>query len=129
MTDQTNQKMSRIVTRIKSQIAQLFMNIPWDDDDEGVEDEIIFDVATLIKRDVKATLELCNIKDNVEDVIIPPRGSKNKKMHLAAERIYYNTRDLRDELAADSDLDVVVHMLNSIVRDTNILLNYSKITD
>lgn len=130
MTDQTNQKMSRIVTRIHSQIMQLVLNIPYRDDDEGIEDEIIFDVATLILRDVKAALELCNINDNKDEVIIyRPQGSKNKKMRLAARRIRDNAGDLKDELEADSDLDVVVHMLNSIVRDTNILLSYSKLTD
>ncbi len=129
MTDQTNQKMSRIVTRIHSQIGQLYGNMPYRDDGEGVDDEIIFDVATLISRDVKAALELCNINDNTDAVIMPPQGSKNKKMRLAAERIWHNAGDLKAELRADSDLDVVVHMLNSIVRDTNILLNYSKITD
>ena len=90
--------------------------------------KFIFDITTPIKCDVdvNAALELCNTKDNAENVIIPSHGSKNKKMRLAARRIWNSAGDLKTELKADSNLDVVVHMLNSIVRDTNILLNYSK---
>lgn len=126
MTENTKKKILHIVTRIRSQIGQLYGNMAYDDDDEGVDDEIIFDVATLILRDANAALELCNIKDSTQDVTIPSRGSKIEKMRLAVDRIWDNSDDLRDELNADSDLDVdvIVHILNSIVRDTNILLNF-----
>ena len=129
MTERIKENMSRIVTRIHSQIGQLFGNMAYDDEDDGVDDEIIFDVATLVLRDANSALKLCDTVDSNQDVTIPSQGSKSDKMRLAVERIWHNADDLNDELKADGDIDVIVHMLNSIVRDTNILLYFSKPTN
>lgn len=130
MTEHNKEKMSRIVVRIQSQIGQLYGNMAYGDDDDGVDDAIVFDIAKLVSRDANTALELCNTTYDGGQVAVSFQNNKNEKMRLAVDRIWNNADDLNDELGTDNDIDididVVVHLLNSIVRDVNILLNFSK---
>ena len=121
MTERTKEKMSHIVNGIHSEIGELF----------GENDEIIFDGATRILRDANTALELCNT-ENISPAISQQyeqyQGNKNEKMVLVMQSIEHHSIDLAIGLGVD-DINHIVHVLNTIVRDANILLNVSKPTD
>lgn len=129
MTKDNKDKLKRIIRRIDSQIDQLFGNMPHDEDDTGVEDEIILDIATLISRDTSLALQLCNVEVDITFTGIMSEDEKIDKTRLAVERIWENTNTVSRELEDDVDeidLDAIVHLLKSMARDTNILIHYSK---
>jgi len=59
---------------------------------------------------------------------MPIKISENQEMCRAIERIYENSDDIQEELGYDEpedvDVDVVVHLFNSIKRDARKILDF-----
>lgn len=113
--------MSHIVNGIHSKIRGL----------NGEDDSVIFDEAIHILHDAYAVLRLCNT-ENITSAISQQyeqyQGSKNEKMVLVMQSIEHYSIDLAIGLGVD-DINDIVHALNTVIRDANILLNLSKPTD
>lgn len=112
--------MSHIVNGIHSKIRGL----------NGEDDSVIFDEAIHILHDAYTALRLCNTEQISPDIsrqYEQYEGSKNEKMVLVLESIEHYSIDLAIGLRVD-DINDIVHMLNAIIRDANILLNLSKPT-
>ncbi len=96
----------------------------------GEDDSVIFNEAIHILHDAYAALRLCNtdyISPNISRQYEQYEGSKNEKLVLVMESIEHYSIDLAIGLGVD-DISDIVHVLNTIVRDANILLNLSKPT-
>ena len=118
MTERTKEKMSHIVNGIHSKIRGL----------NGEDDSVIFDEVIHILHDAYAALRLCNTENISSTISQQYQGSKNEKMVLVMQSIEHYSIDLAIGLGVD-DINDIVHALNTIIRDANILLNLSKPKD